>query len=315
MKDEKPYPKPEVPNQEGNFKVQNSQVTMGENYETQIYFSMTTGVVSTSNYKSWDLSFSTDASNSELWVNSGKPVQVYPTGSTNYSSVVTKGTIAANAWKYDAPSGLTGKSGLGLLTAANHVGEVLIVDGGENIYFKLQVLEVNAGSYKIKAGPLEAAAGSEYTLTKDQNYNFIYFSFNDGIITPEPPKKDWDILFTRYRTVYYGFNPDGSDFPYPVNGVLLNPYKTRGASDSVKRFDFYTFTMENASSYTLRSERDIIGYNWKSVNTNTSVYTVNPKMMFLVEDQTGALWKMHFVNFYDAQGKKGSPQFEYQRLK
>lgn len=315
MKEDKPYPKPEVPAQEGNFQVQNSQVKMGENYETQIYFSFTTGIVSTSNYKSWDVSFSTDAENSELWLNSGKPVQVYATGNTNYSAIVTKGTIAANAWKYDAPTGLAGKSGLGLLTASNHVGEVLIVDGGENIFFKLQVLEVNAGSYKIKAGPLEAAAGSEYTITKDPNFNFIYFSFNNGIVAPEPPKKDWDILFTRYRTVYYGYNPDGSDFPYPVNGVLTNPYKTRSAGDTLKSYEFYKFTLENASDFTLRSDRDVVGYNWKTVNINTGQYTVKPKSIYLVEDQNGSLWKLHFVNFYDSDGKKGSPQFEYQRLK
>lgn len=315
MKDEKPYPVPAAPAQEGEFKVLNSQVKMGENYETQIYFSFTNGPVSTSNYKSWDIGFSTDAESSELWLNSGKPVLVYPTGSADYATILNKNNVAASAWKFDAPTGLKGKSGLGLLTSQNHIGEVLIIDGGENIFFKLQILEATATGYKIKTGPLESTLGSEINLTKDDNYNFIYYSFNNGIVTPEPPKKDWDILFTRYRTVYYGYNPDGSDFPYPVNGVLTNPYKTKGAGDSTKSYDFYAFTLEQAQAFNIRADRDVIGYNWKTVNISTGQYTVRPKSMYVVEDQNGAIWKMHFVSFYDAEGKKGSPQFEYQRLK
>ncbi len=315
MKKETPYPVPEVPGQDGDFKVQNSQVKMGENYETQIYFSFTTGVVMTSAVKSWDIGFATDAGTNEIWLNSAKPVQIYATGSTNYESITTTGNIAASAWKYDAPSGITGKSALGLLTSQNHIGEVLIVDAGDEMFFKIQVLEATATGYKIKTGPLESNVGSENTIVKDDHYNFIYFSFNTGIVTPEPPKKDWDILFTRYRTVYYKYNPDGSDYPYPVNGVLTNPYKTKSANDTTKGYDFYPFSLEDAKKFTLKADRDVIGYNWKSVNINTTQYTVNPRLIYLVEDQNGALWKLHFVNFYDSDNKKGSPQFEYQRLK
>lgn len=316
MKKEQPYAIPPVPVQEGDFKILNSQVNMGDDYLTQIYFSFTRGQVATSSFKDWDLSFSTGAENSEVWMNGGKQVLIYPTGSTNYSEIVTKGNTTASGWKYDAPSGVIGKSGLGLLSGSNHIGEVLIIDGGEGVFFKLQIVEATTTEYKIKAGPLQSAVGSDYTLTKDEDYNFIYFSFNNGIVTPEPPKKDWDILFTRYRHVYYGLNPDGSDFPYLVNGVLTNPYKTQSASDSTKGYDFYAFTLENAELFNIRADRDAIGFNWKSVNTNTGQYTVKPKSIYLVKDQNDALWKLHFVNFNDpATGKKGSPQFEYQRLK
>jgi hypothetical protein len=301
VKKEAPYPVPPKPNQDGEFKLQDSQVKMGEDYETQIYFSFTTGIVATSNVKSWDLGFATDGETSELWLNSAKPVLIYPTESTNYESVVSKNNVAASAWKYDNPSGIKGKSALGLLTSQNHIGEVLIVDAGDDMFFKVQILE--------------ATVGSEQSIVKDGNYNFIYFSFNTGIVKPEPPKKDWDILFTRYRTVYYHYNPDGSDYPYPVNGVLTNPYKTRSGNDTTKGYDFYPFTLADAEKFVLREDRDVIGFNWKSVNINTTQYTVNPRRIYVIEDQNGALWKMHFVNFYDSDGKKGSPQFEYQRLK
>lgn len=315
MKEEKPYTKPIIPEQEGEFQLKNNQVRMGEDYETQIYFSLTNGPVASNHFRDWDIKFTTGADNGELWMNGGKEVLIYPTGNKNYEAVTALGTIPATAWKYDNPNGLSGKSGLGILSDQNHIGEVLIVDDGDQIYSKLQIVEITADHYKIKTGPLEASAGSEYTLTKDNDYNYVFYSFSKGIVKPEPPKKDWDLLFTRYRHVYYEYNPDGSDMLYLVNGALTNPYKTTSGKDGKSYDDFYTFSLTNAEGFTLKPDVDVIGFDWKTVNINTGQYTVNPKAIFVVKDQQEGLWKLHFVSFYDENNKKGSPRFEYQRLK
>lgn len=312
MKEEKPYALSEVPDG-GEYKIQNKQVTIGEDYATQVYFSLTNGQVSSGNFKMWDISFSTGAS-PELWMNGGKEVLIYPTGNKNYAAVTTVGDIPATSWKYDDPSGLPGKSGLGVLSTENHVGEVLIVDDGDETYFKLQIVEITPTQYKIKVGPLESAAGNDVSLDKDENYNAVFYSFTGGIVKPEPPKKDWDVLFTRYRHVYYKYNPDGSDYLYLVNGVLTNPYKTQSGDDT-KGYEFYDFTLADAEKYTLKANRDMIGFDWKVVDINTGGYTVVPKAIFVIKDQQDALWKLHFIGFYDGNGKKGNPSFEYQRLK
>ncbi len=313
MKDEKPYAIPKAPDG-GKFPIEQKQVRIGEDYETQVYFNFETGVVSTSDFKSWDISFTTGADNAELWMNGGKQVLIYPTGNSNYASVTALGTVPAQGWKYDNPSGLSGKSGLGIFSSSNHLNEVLIVDDGQKNYYKLQVLDISATQYKIKAGLLTNAQGVEYTLDKNTDYNYIFFSFATGIVKPEPPKATWDVLFTRYRHIYYKFNPDGSDFPYIVNGVLTNPYQTQSGGDTTKTYDFYNFSLENAQSFTLAPDRDKIGYNWKDVDINTGRYTVRTKQMYIVKDQHEALWKLHFTGFYDGDGKKGNPSFEFQRL-
>jgi hypothetical protein len=313
MKEEKPYQLSGVPDG-GDFKISQKQVHIGEDYATQVYFSLNTGQVSSGSYKSWDISFTTGAENPELWMNGGKEVLIYPTGNTNYAAVTALGEIPATAWKYDNPSGLQGRSGLGVLSNQNHVGEVMIADDGEHTYFKLQILEITATQYKIKVGPLETATGTDVTLDKDENYNYVFYSFTGGKVKPEPPKKDWDFLFTRYRHVYYGYNPDGSDFLYLVNGVLTNPYKTKSGDDT-KGYEFYNFTLADAEKYALTANRDIIGFDWKVVDINSGGYTVLPKAIFVIKDQQDALWKLHFTGFYDGQGKKGNPSFEYQRLK
>lgn len=311
MKEEKPYTIPPTPDG-GKFPISQKQVSIGENYETQVFFSFTNGVVATSDFESWEVSFTTAADNPELWMNGGKLVLVYPTGKSDYAAITMVSNVPAKDWTYDNPSGLPGKSGLGMLS--NHLNEVLIVNDGKKNYYKLQIMEHTATQYKIKAGPLLAATGTEYTLDKDNDYNFVYFSFTGGIVKPEPPKKSWDIQFTRYRHIYYHYQPDGSDLPYLVNGVLTNPYRTESAGDSLKLYDFYAFNMDNVKTYTLYPNRDIIGFNWKTVDINSGVYTVRPKFVYLVKDQQGQLWKLHFTGFYDADGRKGNPGFEYQRM-
>lgn len=300
--------------QQGPYKVSIGGVTIGEDYSTQVYYSFTTGQVASGPYMAWDISFSTSSDNSELWMNGGKKILIYPTGKQDYASVTTLDNIDAKGWKYDDPKGRSGESGLGILSNGQHIGEVLIVDGGEGLYFKLQIMEATATQYRIKTGPLEAPTGSETDLQKDDQYNFVYYSFNDGIIKPEPPKKDWDILFTRYRHIYYKYEADGSDLLYYVNGVLTNPYKTQCGDDSLKGYEFYGFTLENAQAFKLLTERDVIGFDWKVVDINSAQYTVKPKSIFVIKDQNDALWKLHFTSFNGSDGKKGSPQFEFQRL-
>lgn len=310
QKDEKPYAVPP----KGDAK--NAQVSIGEDYETQVYFSMTTGQVAANKYRDWDLSFTTGADHSELWMNGGKGTLIYATGKTDFAAVIDKNAIPGNAWLYDHPSGLSGKSGLGLLEETGHMGELLIVNDGEGNFYKLQITAVSTTQYTIQAAPLTATSGASVTLTKDDKYNYVYYSFAKGaVVQVEPPKTNWDIVFTRYRHVYYGYNEDGSDFLYYVNGVLSNPYKTLSGEDSTKAYDFNAFGKADAEAHTLHPDVDIIGFDWKVVNITTGQYTVKPKAVFVVKDQHDELWKLHFVNFYDGSGKKGNPQFEYQNFK
>ncbi|MFT4062093.1 MAG: HmuY family protein [Edaphocola sp.] len=310
FKNEGSYPLPEI-----DTTVQSGSVSMGEDYSTQIFFSLKNGQVLANEYKSWDISFTTRADSNELWMNGGKNVLIYPTGTTDFAAVTTTTGISSTDWKYDAPGGLITTSGLGILGDSNHIGEVLIADDGAGNYYKLQIEENTATAYTIKTAALTANTGTEITLPKDTNYNYVFYSFANGIVAVEPPKTDWDLLFTRYRHVYVGFNNDGSDMLYIVNGVLANPYNTQTASDTSSGISFEAYSLDNALLDTLKPNRDEIGFDWKSVNINTATYTVLSNYIYLVSDQESSLWKLHFTNFYDDEGHKGTPKFEYQRLK
>ena len=155
----------------------------------------------------------------------------------------------------------------------------------------------------------------EYVLEKDTDYNFVYFHMEDGIVTPEPPKVAWDLLFTRYRYIYEAYNQDGSDYLYLVTGVLHNPYQTTTAGDSVRLHDYFTFTKDTfEQNMNLVANRDVIGWDWKRVDIQTAEYKVNTRMVYVIKDQEDVLWKMHFYGYTNDEGKKGYPKLRYEKL-
>lgn len=295
-------------------------ISIGEDYETQVYYSFESGVVDTSANASWDFSFSNWAGSSEIWVNGGCLVYIKPTGEHDLSKVNDSASFKSIPWKYDDPSGLDGTSALGNLITNNHIDEVLLINKQQIIsgrrvasIFKLKITQINDESVSFSIDTVNGSAAQNITLAKDPNFNYTFYSLSNGVVTPEPPKDQWDIVFTRYQHIYRNYNGDGIDLLYQVNGVLLNPYQTKAADDSTKDYNFAEFALDQATSFTFFPNRDLIGFDWKVANIDNGSYIVKPNKIFLVTTQNDALYKLHFTGFY-SNGKKGYPQFEYKRL-
>lgn len=313
IKKETPYPAPPLNTSDST---KTGKVSLGEDYQTQVYYSLENGEIASNTYSSWDINFTSAISNSEVRMNGGNLVLLYPTNETNLANVTSTSGFSANNWKYDDPSGLPGTSGLGYLENNPVLGKVIVI-AQNNTFSKFIINSISATSYTITvANNLAATSGTSYTLLKDDAYNFIYFKVGEGEVKPEPKKTEWDIVFTKYRYIYRAYNPDGSDFLYSVAGVLLNPYQTEGASDSTKWFNYNDFTLETlANEYIMVKNRDVIGFNWKIVNINTAKYVIEPRRIYVIKDQQDKIWKMHFFGFLDEQGRNGTPQFRYEILK
>jgi hypothetical protein len=149
-------------------------------------------------------------------------------------------------------------------------------------------------------------------VTKLSEYNFVQIDLDGEMptMTLEPPKEDWDLFFTQYTDIL--ITSEGEAFPYLVTGVLLNPNKVKAlrATDG----SFESLSLEDAMSLNLSSAVNTIGYNWKYYNFNDAVYTVNTQQTYVIQDVEGYYYKLRFIGFYNQQGEKGYPQFEFQRL-
>ncbi len=306
-------------------------VDQGSDYMHQIYFDMNNGVVLRNNFSEWDLSFETSASGFHVWINGGKDMYAAKKNESDFYAVQTATGVK---WRWDSPTGNTDSTAIGnwttfipsstqTPTSPNKMSEmqhedgfIYIIDRGSMYgtalrFWKVKFLWVNSEAYKIKFGLLDNSLVDSMIILKDKQFNFSYFTFNNGgqQITMEPPKQTWDIVFTRYRYVFYNTNPYT---PYMVSGVLLNPNGIYAGADSTLTFEEIDY--EKALTIPLTTSRDVVGYDWKRYSFASQSYLIAPQHNYIIRDENGYYWKLRFIDFYNADGEKGYPKFEYQRL-
>ena len=127
----------------------------------------------------------------------------------------------------------------------------------------------------------------------------------------EPQQQTYDLLFTQYTTML--FTDQGIPYPYLVTGVLLNRSIVEIAVDSTT--DFFSITHDLALSVSYTKALDAVGYDWKYYSFKTGVYTIRPKLSYIIHGVSGLYYKLRFVGFYNKDGLKGYPVIEYQQLK
>lgn len=298
---------------------QMATVSMGIDYETQIYFDFSTNsVVKTIPYKVWDLAFETDKDGRHVFMNGAKNIFIYNTHETDPSKISDgyQYGIKDTSYSLDAPCGLPDSTGVGEWYDATGTSknEVYLVNiKSEKTYKKFVLKSVNETGYTLAYGDLADNDLKTITIPKNNDYNYSFFSFGNGgeVVNSEPPKATWDIVFTYYRYIFYDL-----DMPYLVSGVLLNPYKTSAFLDSTTEYTQLDYSTTTNRVYS--NHRDAIGYTWKDVKintqTNTAEYTTRPDKVYVVKNRNDEYWKLHFIGFYDENHVKGNPSFEFERI-
>ncbi len=295
-----------------------ARIDLGENYLIQIYYDLETGtVVKTSDLFSWDLALESSGEGYHVFMNGGKNVLINATGKTNFADVSDANVSTTNinndgTWKYDDPDGQKGNTGVGEWRDASGNCQVYVVSA-DSTFYKFQLVSVDEKEYTMKFGSLNSTTPQTITIPKNSGFNYAYFSCKNTnhVVTPEPPKADWDLVFTRYRHVY----KDLQNFKYIVTGALLNPNKMIGARDSVS--GFANIKVSTLPDLDFVPNRDVIGFDWKSYDYTAggdARYIVNPNKCFVIKNAQNQLWKIHFLDYYSVTGTKGSPSFEYERL-
>ncbi|MBA3647907.1 MAG: HmuY family protein [Chitinophagales bacterium] len=285
------------------------QISMGNNYEHQEYFDLETKDTLGSSFDIWDMAFESSASGWHIWINGGSQELIANTDTQHFAAV----TDTANRnWKWDEASWNTDSTAIGDWRSDRFV---YVLDrgpgkSGKDRFKKIIFQSVDEEHYEMQYANLDGSDEVIYDIFKKPQFTYLYFTFATGgkTLPIEPVSPKWDLLFTRYRYIFYTEHPA---LPYVVTGVLINP-DIEVAVDSTANFDSINYP--EVLKYTYSSERDIIGYTWKKYNFTTQAYTVKTYYNYIIRDLEGAYWKLHFIDFYNAEGKKGYPQFVFQRL-
>jgi hypothetical protein len=288
--------------------VTTAQVHMGSDYKYQIWFDLGTNSIVKTNLKTdWDISFDCSDTSSWVFLNTSKMMTAAISNSSVFEEVTSRTGLTFNP---DHPNGRTDSLGIGNWMTHQ---KVCIIDRGYDAaanhlgYKKILITALSNNEYQIRYANLNGSAEQSATITKDSLYNTIAFSFNTNqVMHIEPEKNAYDICFSQYTALFY--NPFQ---PYLVTGVVTNP-AIRVALDKQVNFDEIDYTQ--AAGFTFSKAKDVIGYAWKEYDFDNDTYRIYSGNTYIIQDPAGFYYKLHFVDFYDDKGSRGSPAFEFQQL-
>ena len=294
-------------------------VELTETYKYQAFFDLETNrTVKQNLITEWDLGFESSDSGWHVILNTSKMMLAGNTGFTDFEAVKSIGGTEMN---FDPSHGNLDSTAIGnwyKLTEGKPVSleYVYVIDRGtdengdvlgeKKVKFDFQ----DENTYLVRFANLNGSSEKTITIPKDTAVNFVCFSFEKGIVAIEPDKNSWDLQFGKYSTLL--FTDVGDPYPYLVTGVLINPFKTVAAMDTIHQFDEVNF--EIAEEQNLVSQKDIIGYEWKEYDFDNGMYKVNPENIYILKNRIGYYYKLRFIDYYNSTGEKGFPTFEFLRL-
>lgn len=305
------------PHESGNLTV--GEVELTETYKYQVFYDLETNKPVKQNLISeWDLGFETSDSGWHIILNTSKMMLAGNTGKTDFEAVKNNNGAEMN---FDPSHGNLDSTAIRnwyYISNGKPVSQqyIYVIDRGtdenfntvgeKKVTFNLQ----DENNYVVRFANMNGSDEKTVVIPKDTLVNFVCFSFENGIIDIEPEKNTWDLQFGKYSTLL--FTDVGDPYPYLVTGVLLNPYKTFAAVDSIHRFDEVSFEIAEVQKFV--RQKDIIGYEWKEYDFDNGKYTVLPEKIYVLKNRIGYYYKLRFIDYYNSTGEQGYPTFEFSRL-
>ena len=287
------------------------QVEMGEYYNTQIFYHLESkSTVTQNNETDWEIAFECSDSGSNVILNSSIVCSAYNTYSTNFDSSYA---IPISGWKYDVTNGNLDSTAI-VIDSNNYVYIInLGTSVSQNIergYKKIIIKIINNQQYQIRSADLSGENDTTITIYKDSDFNFLAYSLTTNtVVDVFPFKNNWDLMFTAYTHLFKDYDPP---LPYRVSGVLINRFNTLVSEDTTYNFNEINYDLvQNSSTLEYVSDIDVIGYDWKPYN---GTFTIKENLNYVIKTNSGLYFKLRFVDFYNDNGVKGSPKFEFQKL-
>ncbi|MCT4582717.1 MAG: hypothetical protein N4A35_14980 [Flavobacteriales bacterium] len=298
---------PVLKHQAGN--VISNAFEMGTDYRKQAFFDLETNAFVSENIKtSWDLGFETGVNGSSVILNSANFMSIAKVNNTTFNAVTD--TVGLD-WLFDVPSGNLDSTAIGDWQNTNSI--YVVNRGNDHLgahrgFCKIEFQSVSGTTYTFRIANLNGTSDEMITITKDDALNYVAFSCDTRAeVEVEPNKEAWDIQFTQYTYVFVDLHEE-----YLVTGVLAN----RNGVQTAKVFDkeFADITSEDIGNYNFSDAIDVIGYDWKYYDFSLANYTVHLDQNYLIKTTEGIFYKLHFIDFYNENGDKGTPTFEIQKL-
>lgn len=295
-------------------------VAMGNNYESDVYYSLKNGTVKTVSRDNWDIGFYTNRWSAGILINDGIGVELftYPHGDTaawnavdtlgfanwipmyNSDTIWEDGAFSRNALGHP-------DYGWGIYNMITHnvVGDSLFVVKLANGSFKKLWIELKnstLNSFSFKYANLDGSdeVVEEIDVTPYQdNRLFIYYNMrSQSLIDREPDINEWDLLWSRYASIV--FDNEGNPSYYIVVGVLNNL--------DVGTVKYHPVEADFTDWFNQEFEyhKTSIGHDWKEFSMSEFAWTIQDSTTYFVKDRVGDVYKLDFDYFSGtASGETG----------
>ncbi len=300
---------------------QTAVIEMGPDYLTQFFYSLETNKVVSSNSRfAYDMMFDCAGGKFNIWLNTAKFMSAVRTNRSDLNGTTILDTAGRNfhyeTGAYNVDSSALGQWWVSTSHPPVSAGKVYIINlgvdqlGNPYGFIKFKVNNFYGNSYSVTYSDFSQTDSTTILVPKDATRNYRYLSLTStGTILDniEPDKSTWDLCFTHYTILFY----QPYYLPYQVTGVLTNPSRVQAYVDST--LDFSKVTISDFNVNKLQTNRDAVGYDWKTY-TGNSHYTAKDYFTYFIKTDENQFYKLHFLGFDNNNGVKGYPSFEYSQL-
>jgi len=325
--DEDPEPVIIPPNESGIIEVDGG----GAEYPNTAYIQFRTGTQTAVARESWDLAFST-GSDFIVLINGTTGAMASATGKTDISEVGAEEIASAEAsgeliltftnlggiLHVDDASNPLSNPVIESISATDGENEVYLLNRGssgatEKPWKKIKITR-NSTGYTLEHAEADSDVFSILEVSKNDDENFIYVSFEDGIVDVEPAKAAWDIAWTA--------GTSATPYPDAANGTLAyffqdlvynNIYTGVGVAQVVEAeiaYAAYVYDDVYATTFATNN-RLAIGSTWRSGGGPSSSPAVNEDIYYIVKDTEANIYKVRFLSL-TKDGERGKPSFEFE---
>lgn len=294
-------------------------MTMGPSYQNRVFFDLSANANVSQPANTWDIAFYRNSNMSfGTRINDAQNIEVYQasTNPADWNSITSNSvtTYGSPLYNPDNSTALqkgafeqgTATYGWGEYNSMNHHIEgkvIFILKYATGDYYKFMIDDY-FGGYTFKYAKWNTATSAwDTTQTKtiangtdDAYFNYFSFATNDKVSNMEPPKANWDLMFTRYWTFY------ANTMMYRMAGVIQGP------NVSVARVQ--PETQETAASTlpastAFSSVITTIGHSWKPTS---GVYS---DVVYYVK-QGSDYYRMYFIS--NGGTSTGNMYFKYKNI-
>ena len=184
-------------------------------------------------------------------------------------------------------------------------------------WMKIRLLRNANGGYTLQYAGITSATFRTLQIDKDPAYHFRFISFDNGIVSVQPEKARWDIVWTY---ALYQANFGAGLVPYnfsdmiSVNNLSGVQVKEKIYADAATAATAYAaFNKDSVNVTTLAAGRWTIGSTWRSTQPATGA---KKDRFYLVKDSNGNYYKLKCLEMGVGGdgGIRGKPKFQYELI-